>query len=161
MHTLTPCSNNYNQNKSATLPAITTDKEGKGMSNVHKDQGIVAISTLALSHDIEKKEEPYERYETGKAPFFDKSSSNDKGRFRVRDARYFAPDSIRRIAVPWDSRGTTGIMLLVGRKYTTSHDTPNLLSDEQVITVLFDRPKFDEDGACRWWQLNRRYIIEA
>jgi hypothetical protein len=116
-------------------------------------------ATTAL-YESANKEEPYQRYDMGKVPFFDRSSSVDKGRFRVRDARYFAPDSIRRIAVPWDSRGTHGVMLLVGRKYTSSNDVSNVSVDnELVITVLFDRPQFNEDDACRWWQLNRRHIV--
>jgi len=39
---------------------------------------------------------PYERYEEGKISFYDRSSSTEIGRFRVRDARDFMPDSMRR-----------------------------------------------------------------
>ena len=45
---------------------------------------------------IEVVKEPYQKYESGECDFFDRSSSAEKGRFRVRDARNFAPESMRR-----------------------------------------------------------------
>ena len=153
INNLVPVLNIADENKAATS-AMTMKDTVTG--NIKRECNYTIINQCESIN----KEEPFQRFEMGKAPFFDRSSSTDKGRFRVRDARYFAPDSIKRIAVPWDSRGTHGVMLLVGRKYVSSNDMSNLSSDEQVITVLFDRPEFSENDACRWWQLNRRHVVK-
>jgi len=101
-----------------------------------------------------QQEEPYERFEAGKSRFFDRSSSTEKGRFRVRDARNFAPDTMRR--VPAQNEGSNGVMLLVGKRRCEGE---NEFSEELVITVLFDRSLFCENTASEWWYSNKEYFI--
>ena len=98
--------------------------------------------------------EPYQRYEAGQAPFFDKSSSDERGRFRVRDASSFDPTSMRRIVGP-DSDTDNGVMLLVGEKY----DENGYRRKEYAITILFDRRKWKEEGAERWWGTQRHRFV--
>lgn len=96
---------------------------------------------------------PYERYDIGDIPFFDRSSSSEKGRFRVRDAREFHTDSLRRIPVPFHATHE-GVMFLVGKKINEENS-----DKEDVVTILFDRSQFDEPSAAEWWQLHRAQII--
>ena len=97
--------------------------------------------------------EPYEKYERGECNFFDRSSSAEKGRFRVRDARNFAPESMRRK----EDLGSEerGVMLLVGKR--GGENTPDVA--EQAITILFDRMVFDEEKAEAWWKKNRHRFL--
>ena len=138
---------------------VNNDGHAAPVMNMKNPETGNTVRSDSRTFDAIIMEEPYQRFDAGKVPFFDRSSSVDKGRFRVRDARNFAPDSIRRMAVPWDIRGTHGVMLLVGKKYTSTCDRSEVPVDEQVITVLFDRPQFNEDDACRWWQLHRHHIV--
>ena len=71
--------------------------------------------------------------------FFDPTSSEERGRKRVRDARLFEPSSMRR-AVAED-----GVVLLLGE--LAEHPRT-----EHVICVLFDRSKFSERAALQWWR---------
>ncbi len=103
--------------------------------------------------DKQKHSFPYERYDAGDVPFFDKSSSSERGRFRVHDAREFHTDSLRRVPVPFDASSCDGVMFLVGKR---NHQKDQ---KEDVVTILFDRSKFDEKSASAWWQLNRHQII--
>ena len=98
--------------------------------------------------------EPYQRYEAGQAPFFDKSSSDERGRFRVLDASSFDPNSMRRIVGP-DSDADDGVMLLVGRKL----DGNGSQRKEYAITILFDRRKFNEEDAENWWRIQRHRFV--
>ncbi len=98
--------------------------------------------------------EPYQRYEAGQAPFFDKSSSDERGRFRVLDASSFDPNSMRRIVGP-DSDADDGVMLLVGEKW----DEKDNQRKENAITILFDRRKFNEKDAEHWWRIQRHRFV--
>ena len=95
---------------------------------------------------IEVHVEPYEKYEREGVGFFDKSSSSEKGRFRVRDARLFAPESMRR-----KEDADKGVMLLVGKK--GEGDV------EAVITILFDKAVFTELTAIEWWKGERHRFV--
>ena len=101
---------------------------------------------------IEVLKEPYEKFESGEVPFFDKSSSAEKGRFRVRDARNFDPSSMRRK----DDVGSVdkGVMLLVGKKGAGEPD-----ASEMAITILFDKGDWDEERAEGWWKQNRHRFL--
>ena len=99
--------------------------------------------------------EPYQRYEAGEAPFFDKSSSDERGRFRVRDASSFDPASMRRIVGP-DSDTDDGVMLLVGEKYGEN----GYRRKEHAITILFDRRKWKEEDAEQWWKTQRHRFVD-
>lgn len=119
-------------------------KETKGMDNSSLQYAMIPDMSQI------QREEPYERYEAGRTTFFDKSSSDEKGRFRVRDARSFDLDSMRR--KPNRDDGTDdGVMFLVGKRSNSGI--------EGVITVLFDRSKFNEEDASKWWDLNRDRLI--
>uniref|UniRef100_A0A7S2D128 Uncharacterized protein n=1 Tax=Florenciella parvula TaxID=236787 RepID=A0A7S2D128_9STRA len=88
----------------------------------------------------------------GHAPFFDLSSSADKGRFRVHDARGFAPESMRRAAHPAEA----GMVLLLGTRPASHAEYPGA---EQVITLMFDRAVFSEAAAEKWWNANREWAV--
>ena len=79
--------------------------------------------------------------------FFDPTSSEERGRKRVRDARLFEPSSMRR-AVAED-----GVVLLLGE--LAEHPRT-----EHVICVLFDRSKFSERAALQWWRDGGREVCE-
>ncbi|CAH0366076.1 unnamed protein product [Pelagomonas calceolata] len=79
--------------------------------------------------------------------FFDPTSSEERGRKRVRDARLFEPSSMRR-AVAED-----GVVLLLGE--LAEHPRT-----EHVICVLFDRSKFSERAALQWWREGGREVCE-
>jgi len=98
--------------------------------------------------------EPYQRYEASQAPFFDKSSSDECGRFRVRDASSFDPTSMRRVVGPDD-----GVMLLVGEKNDDKYGTCSQRKQEYAITILFDRKKWNEEKAEHWWREERHRFI--
>lgn len=98
--------------------------------------------------------EPYQRYEASQAPFFDKSSSDECGRFRVRDASSFDPTSMRRVVGPDD-----GVMLLVGKKNDDKYGTCSQRKQEYPITILFDRKKWNEEKAEHWWREERHRFI--
>lgn len=90
----------------------------------------------------------------GRQPFFDLSSSAERGRFRVHDARGFVPESMRRAPHPH----CAGIVLLTGRRPTDHGAHPGA---EQIITVMFDRAVFTEDAAEDWWRQNRDWATSA
>ncbi len=97
---------------------------------------------------------PYERYEAGEVNFFDRSSSSEIGRFRVRDAREFNADSLRRIsALDTSYTSNDGVWFLVGTKKESQ--------TYHVITILFSRSHFDESSAIEWWQVNRSSVLES
>jgi hypothetical protein len=98
---------------------------------------------------IEVQLEPYEKFERNQVEFFDKSSSAEKGRFRVRDAREFAPETMRR-----KEDADRGVMLLVGRKVGQQD-----VEHEECITILFDKAQFSESNAIEWWQKNRHRFV--
>ena len=100
------------------------------------------------------QQQPYQKYETGNAPFFDRSSSSGKGRFRVRDAKGFAPESMRRRPDP-NGNQSNDVMLLVGKKIDGENE------EELTITIMFDRSKYDESTASQWWALNRHRFIDS
>lgn len=79
--------------------------------------------------------------------FFDSSSTADKGRFRLHDARDFVADSIFRKADLLNENVT----LLCGTRKDTGQ--------QEVITALFDRIEFSEAKARAWWLENRDRII--
>lgn len=83
--------------------------------------------------------------EDGQLGFFDPLSSAERGRKRVRDARLFQPSSMQR-AVAED-----GIVLLLGNLAEPPRS-------EHVICVLFDRAKFTEADAMRWWSATGRAL---
>lgn len=92
--------------------------------------------------------EPWERFDRARMteeaigssahqmPFFDLSSTNERGRFRVHDARGFESESLKRQALPAPhlSEGYSGgsITLLIGKRLSTHHKFPN---SEQVIDM--------------------------
>ncbi len=97
---------------------------------------------------------PYQHYECGEIPFFDRSSSMDKGRFRVRDAREYHTDSLRRVPVSFKGiPSCEGVMLLVGKEIDRA------CNEEDVVTVLFQRSQFSEEEASKWWKENKNQII--
>ena len=108
------------------------------------------------SEVIDRIVQPYQRYEAGRVQFFDRSSSSEQGRFRVRDARDYAPESMRRIP---DSE--EGVVLLVGKKkgYKDGDISGNVLQ-EVVITLVFDRSLFNEHSASVWWRLHRHRFVD-
>ena len=98
---------------------------------------------------IEVQLEPWEKFERGMCNFFDRSSSAEKGRFRVRDARAYAPDSMRRREDYYP-----GVMLLVGKRNGAGEG-----ANEQCITILFDKSKYGEEDGANWWEENRHRFI--
>ena len=156
-------------NASSALAAAETrlsplDRKDKGGG------GDIEKANCGPFHILKKEEElirdePYQRYETGKIPFFDRSSSTERGRFRVRDARGFRPDSMRR--KPDEGRNPEDeVMLLVGMKESNNEKIGNNNGDdniqeqeELVITILFDRSKFSERAASEWWMKHRQRFI--
>lgn len=102
--------------------------------------------TIEETYNASQSIEPFEKYEIGKIPFFDRSSSTQKGRFRVRDAREFAPESMRR-----KPDTEQGIMFLVGEKIGGG--------TEFTITIMFDRSLFTEHAASVWWRLNKKRFV--
>ena len=76
---------------------------------------------------------------------FASTSSADKGIMYVRPAEDFAVDSFYRKR----DRGTSarGVTLLVGRRESDGR--------EAVVSVLFDRTRFDEAAASEWYESNR------
>lgn len=132
-----------NTDDTTTCPAVCSEiKDGKPST-------VVPVATSIDQTFME----PYERYEAGQTPFFDKSSSDERGRFRVRDASSFIPDSMRRMVGP-HSDTDDGIMLLVGRKNGVVGE------GECAITILFDRKKFSENDAIHWWEAQRHRFID-
>eukprot|EP00562_Extubocellulus_spinifer_P025756 CAMPEP_0178666686 /NCGR_PEP_ID=MMETSP0698-20121128/30624_1 /TAXON_ID=265572 /ORGANISM="Extubocellulus spinifer, Strain CCMP396" /LENGTH=916 /DNA_ID=CAMNT_0020310093 /DNA_START=501 /DNA_END=3248 /DNA_ORIENTATION=+ len=121
----------YTDDTTTCPPVCSANKDGKPSP----------VVPVAASID-QTFMEPYERYEAGQTPFFDVSSSDERGRFRVRDASSFIPDSMRRM-VGSHSDTDDGIMFLVGRKNGVGEG-------ECAITILFDRKKFSEDDAIDW-----------
>ena len=79
--------------------------------------------------------------------FFDSSSTADKGRFRLHDARDFIVDSMFRKADILND----AVTLLCGTRKDTGQ--------QQIITVLFDRAEFSEPKARDWWVQHRDRII--
>jgi hypothetical protein len=101
---------------------------------------------------------PYEHYEGGGIPFFDRSSSDEIGRFRVRDARDFHPDSLKRVEMLLSDviPKYEGVYYLIGKSIDLSkYDSKK----DYVVTVLFNRSRFDEDSAKIWWKNHRSHII--
>jgi len=87
------------------------------------------------------------REEEAMTRFFDSSSTADKGRFRLHDARDFVVDSMhRKPDILNDS-----VTLLCGTRKDTGQ--------QQVITVLFDRAEFSETKAREWWHQHRDRLI--
>ena len=131
-------------------------------NNVEEDSTIIEIelgqrekgdqSETECDNSISKVIHPYQRYEAGEVNFFDRSSSSERGRFRVRDARQYAPDSLRLIPVPEIT--TEGVSLLVGKKCTRFNEGRE--KKEYVITILFDKSKFSEKAASDWWAMNKK-----
>jgi len=78
--------------------------------------------------------------------FFDPSSTTDKGRFRVGDARDFDTDSMYRKVDVLNEHVT----LLLGKLRSTG--------ENKVITILFDRAEFTETQAHAWWICNRNRL---
>lgn len=101
-----------------------------------------------------ESDEPYKLYERSESNFFDKETSTDeKGRFRVRDARGFLPETMRKISYQAKA-GEEGVTLLVGKRNTGVGD------EELVITAIFDLFHFDEQSASQWWNSYRgRFIV--
>jgi len=115
---------------------------------------------------------------SSRVPFFDLSSTAEKGRFRVHDARGFDPSSMRRVAVKKEQGRPCGVALLLGRRPDDHKVAPGA---EQVITVMFDRsfrvPSDDDDdeggsgryelpfasqaGAEAWWHRNKSWLLES
>lgn len=101
-----------------------------------------------------KKEEPYEKYErhchnASIVSFFDPgTSSTENGRFRVRDARGFLPETMSKF--PYQAKaGEEGVTLLVGKKG----------DDELVISIIFDLSYFDETSASKWWIAHKERFV--
>lgn len=106
--------------------------------------------------------------------FFDASSTSDKGRYRIHDAREFDIKSMYRKTDIFHS----GVTLLFGKRRIShqqqssssssssitsvssisTNNTSNLINDE-IITVLFDRTSFTEDEAKLWWDNNKERLL--
>ena len=110
---------------------------------------------LDVPEVMDETVQPYHRYEAGKVPFFDRSSSSERGRFRVRDARDYAPESMRRVPDIEE-----GVMLLVGKKKCAMDEAENGDTSEVVITIVFERSLFNEHSASVWWRLHRQRFID-
>ena len=130
------------------------------------ENNITMGGELNCNDDIDNLEndlEPYEKYEAGKVPFYDRSSSSDKGRFRVRDVRDFVPSSMKRKPfVPFcdgnenqNRDDSSGITLLIGKK-----DSSMACHNELVITIIFEKTKYTEASARKWWRENRARFVE-
>lgn len=130
MLVLTPCRTVWrSSHPSANLPS-------------HKDLDIYSIQRSDIS-DIKSISPP----PTHSNRFFDASSTSDKGRYRVNDARDFDIKSMyRKVDVIHPS-----VTLLMGRKRNSNQ--------EDIITVLFDRTSFTEDEAKEWWKLHRERLL--
>mmetsp|Transcript_15601 Transcript_15601/g.25998 ORF Transcript_15601/g.25998 Transcript_15601/m.25998 type:complete len:1156 (-) Transcript_15601:213-3680(-) len=79
--------------------------------------------------------------------FFDQTSTADKGRHRVHDARDFDTKSMFRKPDLMND----AVTLLMGKKRNSDA--------MDIITVLFDRGKFSEEGARLWWNENRDRLM--
>jgi len=130
--------------------------------------------------------EPWQRFERSRAmeagqakgrrvPFFDLSSTKERGRFRVHDARGFEVDSMRRLPLPGQAGGQAGgdeapgVVLLLGRR---PGDHPDCPGAEQVVTVMFDlaAPGGGPDAAVgaaigneaaaeAWWHRHKSALV--
>lgn len=97
--------------------------------------------------------------------FFDSSSTADKGRFRIHDAREFDIKSMHRKTDIFHS----GVTLLLGKRRVShqyqyqnqqsSNNTTTNPNDDEIITVLFDRTSFTEDEAKLWWESNKERLL--
>jgi hypothetical protein len=149
-------SNKETQNQESIVCENSIEKDLIKMECLEQSEnGEQHSETLFDAYTTSEVFQPYQRYEAGEVNFFDRSSSTERGRFRVRDARQYAPDSLRRIPVP--DLMTEGVSLLVG-KSGIDYDEERV-EKEIVITVLFDRSKFSEITASDWWSMNRKLFV--
>ena len=122
--------------------------------------------------------------------FFDQTSTAEKGRYRVHDARSVLPLPLFVVGLSHPSVpltpcpcGFASLSLslscftnpLIHRDFDTKSmfRKPDLLNDAvtllmgkkrssgamDIITVLFDRAKFSEEGARIWWQENQDRLL--
>ena len=87
--------------------------------------------------------------------FFDPSSTTDKGRHRLQDAREFDTDTLHRRSDVLHE----GVSLLMGVKRAPIGKPGGGRRREEVITVMFDRSEFTERDAKGWWLENKERIL--
>ena len=108
-------------------------------------------TTQLQSHEEVREHQERQRRDrelvTSLTRFFDSSSTADKGRFRLHDAREFVAESMfRKQDILNDS-----VTLLCGTRKDNGL--------QQIITVLFDRTDFSEAKAREWWLDNRDRLL--
>lgn len=108
-------------------------------------------TTQLQSHEEVREHQERQRRDrelvTSLTRFFDSSSTADKGRFRLHDAREFVAESMfRKQDILNDS-----VTLLCGTRKDNGL--------QQIITVLFDRTEFSEAKAREWWLDNRDRLL--
>ena len=111
------------------------------------DEASIASEARAAADRLDETLAASPQREEDDGGCFAPTSSEERGRKRVRDARLFEPSSMRR-AVAED-----GVVLLLGE--LAEHPRT-----EHVICVLFDRSKFSERAALQWWREGGREVCE-
>ena len=125
---------------SSTLPSSNNtdgnDTANRNLDSISNGDGTRKGTTAAL-YDINNQFDH----------FFDPSSTSDKGRYRLHDARDYITDTMHRKKDMLHE----GVTLLVGIR----RGSEGLNRKEEVITLLFDRSEFSEKSARAWWLENR------
>jgi hypothetical protein len=109
------------------------------------------LKNLELIREKRKKEkrerdlaERAARERTKAVKFNIEKGVGDKLKFTLQDPRNFALDTTYRKRDKYSDQ--PGVSLLVGNKETTKC--------EEVIAILFDDDRFDEETAAEWWDRN-------
>jgi len=86
--------------------------------------------------------------------FFDETSTAEKGKHRVNDARLFDSNSLHRQT----DNNHNGVTIVLGKQRHHSDDDNNTDNNDKVIVLLFDKDQFNELQAYKWWNENcQRY----
>lgn len=115
--------------------------------DIKKGGDFLLSSILSQNQTSALEEEPYQKYESGDCSFFDRSSSIGKGRFRVRDAKNFAPETMRRISFHdycLQHKNESGDIEISDDKeenYSSSQNHNDLNSLRQEINIQDDNDK--------------------
>ena len=91
------------------------------------------------------------------APFFDPSSTTDKGRLRLHDAREFETESLHRR--PDIINEYVTLLMGIRRAGSATGMSSLRAKKEEIVTVLFDRSEFSEKSAREWWTENKHRLL--
>jgi hypothetical protein len=135
------------EQETSTLQRFRSSRlEREGETN-----GTASLSARAPNSGRNDPNDPF-------APFFGSSSTSDKGRVRLQEARDFVTDSlVRKADILHD-----GVTLLMGvRRGKVGADSSKSArrNKEEIITLLFDRSEFSERSAKEWWMTHKERLL--